>query len=575
MAALATAIAQREPLDGVAAPAAARPGSAAARPGSAAVAARPRTATAAAPGAPQPPPPSAAPAQASAGGLLLLTDDAGCPFVRPGRFAEAKVFASQLAAPSGGAGASIPSRSLAHSSGGVVRPASSARRQRSAQDGCDAARERHHPPLAVGHGMFFNKHNTLHHPLAATGSRTTSPAPRSRPGIRSSSTAGHQRRAGKPRALSPTTVAGVDAVTGIGIDSSARGAAGSRPATATWERWAVGSPGRAAAEEATRHERTYSSGPRRGGAGDTQQQQQQQQQRAASSSLTSSPAQRPFSAVSRDDGGGGRQQGYRHYTTPTPSIPGVRARMAAGGGGGLINGRAFLGDAAVAAAQRHDGGAGRPGSAVSSAGVASPRSASSLPARRVITAELAALRQRYVAASGTDHSKHGSGSGSRGRDAPQHQQRPDGNVSPAGMRSQLDALLGQINAAARNGGRDTPDGVRVVDLTEGGGAAGAATAGSSSPPSRGRIPPQLRHEAIVRRAAETTRLLRKEDRASMHVETTIRNFRVSALVGSTSGRLMDPGRVKETLEYFDEFYEMIATPTAAQSRFLNSCVGPR
>ena len=50
---------------------------------------------------------------------------------------------------------------------------------------------------------------------------------------------------------------------------------------------------------------------------------------------------------------------------------------------------------------------------------------------------------------------------------------------------------------------------------------------------------------------------------------------IYALYRDDIGRLMDPGRVKETLEYFDEFYEMIATPTAAQSRFLNSCVGPR
>lgn len=50
---------------------------------------------------------------------------------------------------------------------------------------------------------------------------------------------------------------------------------------------------------------------------------------------------------------------------------------------------------------------------------------------------------------------------------------------------------------------------------------------------------------------------------------------IYALYRDDIGRLMDEGRVKETLRYFDEFYEMIATPTAAQSRFLNSCVGPR
>lgn len=50
---------------------------------------------------------------------------------------------------------------------------------------------------------------------------------------------------------------------------------------------------------------------------------------------------------------------------------------------------------------------------------------------------------------------------------------------------------------------------------------------------------------------------------------------IYALYRDDIGRLMDAGRVKQTLEYFDEFYEMIATPTVAKSRFLNSCVGPR
>ena len=50
---------------------------------------------------------------------------------------------------------------------------------------------------------------------------------------------------------------------------------------------------------------------------------------------------------------------------------------------------------------------------------------------------------------------------------------------------------------------------------------------------------------------------------------------IYALYRDEIGRLLDPGRVKETLEYFDEFYEMIATPASAQSSFLDDCVGPR
>ena len=50
---------------------------------------------------------------------------------------------------------------------------------------------------------------------------------------------------------------------------------------------------------------------------------------------------------------------------------------------------------------------------------------------------------------------------------------------------------------------------------------------------------------------------------------------IYALYRDEIGRLMEPRRVKETLEYFDEFYEMIATPESARRAFLDSCVGPR
>jgi hypothetical protein len=50
---------------------------------------------------------------------------------------------------------------------------------------------------------------------------------------------------------------------------------------------------------------------------------------------------------------------------------------------------------------------------------------------------------------------------------------------------------------------------------------------------------------------------------------------IYALYRDEIGRLMDERRMKETLEYFDEFYEMIATPESAQRSFLNECVGPR
>ena len=50
---------------------------------------------------------------------------------------------------------------------------------------------------------------------------------------------------------------------------------------------------------------------------------------------------------------------------------------------------------------------------------------------------------------------------------------------------------------------------------------------------------------------------------------------IYALYRDEVGKLLDERRVRETLSYFDEFYEMIATPESAQRSFLNNCVGPR
>ena len=50
---------------------------------------------------------------------------------------------------------------------------------------------------------------------------------------------------------------------------------------------------------------------------------------------------------------------------------------------------------------------------------------------------------------------------------------------------------------------------------------------------------------------------------------------IYALYRDEIGRLMDGGRVRETLDYFDEFYAMIATPESARRAFLDDCVGPR
>jgi hypothetical protein len=49
---------------------------------------------------------------------------------------------------------------------------------------------------------------------------------------------------------------------------------------------------------------------------------------------------------------------------------------------------------------------------------------------------------------------------------------------------------------------------------------------------------------------------------------------IYALYHDAIGQLMRPGVVRETLAYFDEFYDMIETPAIAERRFLRDCVGP-
>jgi hypothetical protein len=46
---------------------------------------------------------------------------------------------------------------------------------------------------------------------------------------------------------------------------------------------------------------------------------------------------------------------------------------------------------------------------------------------------------------------------------------------------------------------------------------------------------------------------------------------IYALYADEIGRLMDPRRVRETLRYFDDFYDMISTPARAQRSFLYAC----
>jgi hypothetical protein len=54
-----------------------------------------------------------------------------------------------------------------------------------------------------------------------------------------------------------------------------------------------------------------------------------------------------------------------------------------------------------------------------------------------------------------------------------------------------------------------------------------------------------------------------------------RKDRIYALYHDATGSLLAPGTVKETLEYYDKFYDEVKTPRDAEGNVLRNCVGPR
>jgi hypothetical protein len=50
---------------------------------------------------------------------------------------------------------------------------------------------------------------------------------------------------------------------------------------------------------------------------------------------------------------------------------------------------------------------------------------------------------------------------------------------------------------------------------------------------------------------------------------------IYALYGDEIGRLMDPRIVRETLDYFNEFYDTIGSPRMTERAILGDCLGPR
>lgn len=54
-----------------------------------------------------------------------------------------------------------------------------------------------------------------------------------------------------------------------------------------------------------------------------------------------------------------------------------------------------------------------------------------------------------------------------------------------------------------------------------------------------------------------------------------RKLAIYALYKDQIGQLMDARRVRETVDYYDDFFKQIESPSAAQGYFLRDCVGPR
>lgn len=54
-----------------------------------------------------------------------------------------------------------------------------------------------------------------------------------------------------------------------------------------------------------------------------------------------------------------------------------------------------------------------------------------------------------------------------------------------------------------------------------------------------------------------------------------RKEKIYALYHDATGSLLTPGTVKETLEYYDQFYDQVKTPRDAEGNVLRNCVRPR
>ena len=157
------------------------------------------------------------------------------------------------------------------------------------------------------------------------------------------------------------------------------------------------------------------------------------------------------------------------------------------------------------------------------------------PPRKIITAELTALRKKYHQANeanqnlaaanggfgGFGNNYHSSSSRSRNRNTTV-------SADPKKIRSQLDNIMMKINSNDSN--NQTP----VVDLGSGNQGTSSSRQNVHNNNNHHQVPAHIQHDNIVRRTSETARVMRREDKVAKENDRRIRNFRARALVQSAT-----------------------------------------
>lgn len=175
-----------------------------------------------------------------------------------------------------------------------------------------------------------------------------------------------------------------------------------------------------------------------------------------------------------------------------------------------------------------------------------------LPPRKIITAQLTALRRKYSQAHEANQKQQQQFRSNDGW--PTSSSTSDPNARK--IRSQLDNIMHQINSNQRGPGQGT----KVVDLGVGTTATTTTTTTTNSPsrqnhrtsPRRHQsIPAHIQLDNIVRRSTETAQVMRREDQVARANDRRIRNFRARALV-QTATEMQRAKRQQELKEINDK-----------------------